>query len=299
MPMQATCSKTSDSLLVRFLLQRSGEKASSQPERVMNALVESIRRKRICNIDQQLQLFLRDRNVTQIEFTPNLKCDGLIEPLGIEYRHGFRIRLKKDAAPARTRFTLAHEACHTFFYELVPEIKFSPHEQDDQEEQLCNFGAAVLLMPPTSLLRSVKKLSVNLESLQVLASEYGVSLPTMALRLKALGYWNCQLTFWHHMADGTFAFDRVYGGKQLRYQWEDGSVLMAAWQSDKSRYGRTFVHCVDDNGTTWTKLVRYQARRFANCVMVLWGADITRPSREPLPLFSGRTKSPIREVAGT
>jgi Zn-dependent peptidase ImmA (M78 family) len=29
----------------------------------------------------------------------------------------------------RQRFTIAHEICHTFFYEIVPELKFKPHSE--------------------------------------------------------------------------------------------------------------------------------------------------------------------------
>ena len=52
------------------------------------------------------------------------------------------MRLKKNASDVRIRFTMAHEFCHTFLLRLVPEIKFSPHETDDEEERLCNLGAA-------------------------------------------------------------------------------------------------------------------------------------------------------------
>jgi Zn-dependent peptidase ImmA (M78 family) len=52
-----------------------------------------------------------------------LNCDGLIEPLGKTFADGFRIKLNKTTPPVRSRFTLVHEICHTFFYQLVPEIK--------------------------------------------------------------------------------------------------------------------------------------------------------------------------------
>jgi hypothetical protein len=82
--------------------------------------------------------------VCETEVVPDLPCDGLIEPIGTTYSAGFRMRLKKNAADVRLRFTIAHELCHTFFYELVPEFKFVAHESDDSEERLCNWGAASL-----------------------------------------------------------------------------------------------------------------------------------------------------------
>ncbi len=140
MPNQESYSETSRSLLVRHFVQRSGVGAKARPEDVITKLVESVRRRRIRSLNNQLQHFLRDRNVTQIYVASDLNCDGLIEPLGRCFRDGFRMRLKKNTAEARIRFTLAHEVCHTFFYELVPEIKFFPHDQDNEEERLCNVG---------------------------------------------------------------------------------------------------------------------------------------------------------------
>jgi len=109
------------------------------------------------------------------------------------FRDGFRVRLKLGMSDVRARFTLAHEACHTFFYQLVPEIKFFPHDRDSEKERLCNFGAAGFLVPASPLRRQVRTLPRCLESLELLASNYGVSPLTMALRLRGLGYWQCQL----------------------------------------------------------------------------------------------------------
>src|SRR5438094_323727 len=131
---QKTCSKTAGSPLLRWFVQRSRVGPKARPEHVMSALVESVRRKRTRSLDKQLDLFLQDRNVTQIDLVSDLSCDGLIEPLGSSFGDGFRLRLKKSASEARNRFTVAHEACHTFFYELVPEIKFAPHGLDAEEE---------------------------------------------------------------------------------------------------------------------------------------------------------------------
>ena len=55
--------------------------------------------------------------------------------------------VKADMGEKRMRFTIAHELCHTYFYELVPELKFCDHGPNDEEEAICNQGAAALLIP--------------------------------------------------------------------------------------------------------------------------------------------------------
>ena len=156
-----------------------------------------------------METALCDRNILQVEFEHNLPCEGSLQPVGNEFRQGFIMRLKRNAADVRVRFTMAHELCHTLFYELVPEIKFTPHEADDEEERLCNLGAAAFLLPASVLRRRVKKLQPRLETLELLSAEYRVSIPTMLLRLRALLLWQCEVSLWHRMSGGRFVLDRL------------------------------------------------------------------------------------------
>jgi IrrE N-terminal-like domain len=279
------CSGAPSSLLVRHFTQRSGLGPTTRPERVMCALVESVRRRRIRNVDERLYSFSRDRYVTEIEIASDLGCDGVIEPLGKTFPDGFRIRLRKGMPDARVRFTLAHEVCHTFFYELVPEIKFFPHGRDSTEERLCNLGAAAFLVPTSSLKRDARSLPPCLESLDLLSSKYGVSLPTMALRLGALGQWKCRLSIWRRMGDGSFALDRLYGAKEHPWKWQDDSVLERGWQSTEPLFGETALYHVNARGYTECKPILYEVRRTGNDLVVLWGDGIRRPLSTCLPLF--------------
>src|ERR1700674_1665274 len=188
-------SSEAPSTLVRLFVERAVvDAAHTTAEQVMADIVERVREKGTRNRERQLQQFLKDRQVRSIDVVPDLNCDGMIEPIGPTFNDGFRIRLKRNVSSARTRFTVAHEACHTFFYEQVPELKFGPHTTDDEEERLCNLGAAILLIPARSLRADARKMPTCLESLGQLARRYDVSSATMLLRLRAMGLWKCQLS---------------------------------------------------------------------------------------------------------
>src|SRR5258708_924799 len=183
-------SSETESDLVRLFVERSGIGQSRRsPEQVMATLVEGLHGRRVQNQEQRLQRALKDRNVKTIDVVPGLNGDGMLEPVGSTFKDGFRMQLKRGVSGGRMRFTMAHEVCHTFFYELVPEIKFRPHETDRAEERLCNVGAAALLIPARSLRAQAKKLPICLWSLDQLAQDYSRSPPAMFLRLKALGLW--------------------------------------------------------------------------------------------------------------
>ncbi len=251
----------------------------------MAAVVEKTLRKRIKNSAHSLQYFLEARNVSSVDLVRDLDCDGLIEPVGSDFRDGFRIQLKRDVSDRRTRFTLAHEACHTFFYQFVPEIKFTAHNTDDSEERLCNFGAAALLIPSTSLRAKSTRVSPCLKGLEQLANEYWVSIPTMLMRLKALGLWRCELAHWHRTLSGQFVLERIYGARHADWKWDDPKVLEQVWESNESVFGNAFLYLEDGSDRRYKPIV-YNARRFAGGVSVLCGNNISeaKPAESMLPI---------------
>ena len=250
----------------------------------MAAIIERVPGAQIKNQEERLQRFLKERNVISVEITPNLNCDGTLEPIGSTFAEGFRMRINNNAPHSRARFSVAHEVCHTFFYELVPEIKFRAHGRDDQEERLCNFGAAVLLIPAKPLRATARKMPVCLTSLERLAQDYCVSLPTMLIRLKSLGLWDCELSNWYRNVGGGFALDRLYGGRQVEWVWHDPFQLERAWHSSASVFGTGFVYLTDPHGVRRYKPISYNMRRTAAGVTTLWGVGIRRPARI-LPLL--------------
>lgn len=250
----------------------------------MTELVErAARGKRASSQGQRVQRFLAARNIVSVEFVHDAGYDGMIEPIRSTFSGGFRMLLNANASEVRARFTAAHEACHTFFYELAPEIKFHPHEKDDYEESLCNFGAAVLLIPAAPLRVRTKKLPICLDSLQQLAEEYAVSLPTMLLRLRSLGLWKCQLSLWHRSVNGEFVLDRFYGGRRIECKWHDASVLERVWKSNESAFETGFVYA-ESRGAKAYKPIAYHVQRSNQGVTVLWGSGI-RPTVSTYPLL--------------
>lgn len=291
-------SEMSLSPLVKLFTERAPCGAQMRPELVLSALIDDVRRSRARRhkFQDPLHLFFEQRRIHRVEVVPELPADGFIEPLGQCFNDGFRMVLKKSASAQRVRFTMAHEICHTFFYELVPELKFSVRSPDDQEERLCNLGAATLLVPNALLKGRASTMPVCLESLCYLADCFSVSLSTMLLRLQSLGLWQCQLSLWHRKADGSFLLDRLYGGKRLAWEWEDESILRTAWVSRRSIFGHTFVSVQEREQPRRYRPVSYQLRRYASGIMALWGNGI-RPGGQlaGAPLFEG--SSPVWQGA--
>jgi Zn-dependent peptidase ImmA (M78 family) len=274
-----------NSPLVQAFVARSGKDLGQTAQQIMEALVEGNSHKKAKTPDERVQQFLRDRRIQIVEEQADLSCDGFIEPLGSRYEDGFRVRLNTASTRVRQRFTLAHEACHSLFYELVPELKFVPHAPDEEEERLCNFGAAALLIPGNALRKKIKKVQPCLDSLYELASEYTVSVQTLLLRLRGLGLWPMELSTWHRMGNGTFALDRLYGGRQVDWEWTDEQVLKLAWQQKGSTWGHTFVQYQDPRGIRRFKPVAYEVRRHSNGLIALWGKGIARQTPSVRRLF--------------
>jgi Zn-dependent peptidase ImmA (M78 family) len=99
--------------------------------------------------------------------------------------------LNIEDSPARQRFTCAHEMMHTAFpdfteekrYRLDATVEAKPLNQE--EEYLCDLGAAALLMP-ASLLGSYSLADEGLSAIERLAGEAQVSLEAAGNRLAEL-----------------------------------------------------------------------------------------------------------------
>lgn len=278
-------SKTQPSHLVQLFAERAGCSAQT-PTAAITGLIEEVRHGVPRKHRDPIQFFLEKRRIHSVEVVAELDADGFIEPLGESFAQGFRMVLKRNRSCQRIRFTMAHEICHTFFYELVPELKFGLCGRDDQEEWLCNLGAATLLIPNRLLKSRASGLAVCLESLCDLATRFSVSLSTMLLRLRSVGLWQCQLSLWHRKVNGSFLLERLYGGKQLAWQWFDESVLRTAWERKEPTFGHTFLSVLCSDGVRRYQPVSYQLRRYANGIMALWGKKI-RPNENSArtPLF--------------
>lgn len=101
----------------------------------------------------------------------------------------FEIYLRKEAPVVRKRFTLCHEIAHTFFFDILADgRKFRQKHQDDpEEERLCDIAAAELLMPFASfnsdLIDAQGGSHLTPTGVLELTRRYQVSLQAVALRI--------------------------------------------------------------------------------------------------------------------
>jgi hypothetical protein len=226
-----------------------------------------------------LEPFLAARNIRDLATNDSFKADGALVPLGADFGAGFRMVLRRDLPEARINFTVAHEICHTFFYERVPEIKFTAHPVDPEEERLCNSGAEELLMPAIDVKRRAKDKPVSLGALQVLAADYRVSAPAMLIRLRNLGLWKAELVLWHKMTNGTFAVKRLWGGRASDWRWLDEGIPNAALSAapEKILSGHTFWVVETPRGQGFRPVVYHVARHRGNVLALVLKGHKKKP----------------------
>lgn len=269
--------------LGELLVQRCGL-AVDAPENAIRALVASLIGSEGNHRDPEWYFPAR-RIDPNIAFVDGLPCDGVIEPKGQTYADGFVMRLRADQSGSRLRFTKAHEVCHTFFYEFMPELKFRLHTSDPVEERLCNIGAEEMLMPLVRIRAEAEDRPVSLESLEQLAELFGVSRSAMLVRLRQARLWHCELAYWHRMVDGSFVLDRKTGGRKADWKM-DSSILQSVWDGSRKKpaYGVAMVY-FEQGDLSAADRVYYQAKRHGESVMTLWSRWKFAKREKAPPLF--------------
>ena len=243
--------------------------------------------------------YRQKRNVHAEQRIENEGCDGWLRPKGGTYSSGFVLGVRGDVAMVRQRFTIAHELCHTFFYEYVPDLKFEPHATDPQEETLCDRGAACLLIPEETLRTDAQGRSVSVTSLDDLSRMYGVSRKAMFLRLRDLGLWKCELAVWQPTVSGKFMLEGVLGGRRgLEWSWVVDDIPGNVWEGRPEK-GQTWIHFKDETGSWTARRVYFDARRLESRIFTLW-SNWRLPVADCGPLLSGvggmRTKKRKRKT---
>jgi hypothetical protein len=278
--------------LITAFLDRVGG-ASSSPWDVIRDLVSALEQGRSHeSVDEFLTRCARLRNIVDIQDQDELGCDGFIEPIAASsISEGFRVVLRQGAPHTRRRFTLAHEICHTFFYEAAPELKLAGAHPDPFEEALCNHGAGCLLMPEAAIRESVLANCPCLDSLDRFCDLFKVSREAMVLRLRGLRLWTCEYSLWHLMTDGQFVIDKTYGRSRIGWNWEDALVLAKAWRSRRVCRGETTLWRETKSGRA-TRTVHYEVRRRGDIVVSLW--DDCDLYEERPPLFERETEDARR-----
>jgi len=261
--------------LTELFRQRAGTSTASSEDAVLG-LVSELRKSANAKLGQvPLDKYLTLRNVVEVSYCRDLGFDAKIEPVGNTFADGFRIAINRSASASRSRFTLAHELCHTFFYELVPEIKFLPQPNDPVEERLCNLGAAELLMPAKLVKRESKGHHICLKTLEQLATLFRVSNEAMAFRLNQLNLWQVEFSSWIKLTNGKFAIERTVGGGTKDWEWPDASQLEEAWTLGRPLAGHQFLTRQDDLGVLQARPIRFDLARRGNRICMLWGRGVT------------------------
>ncbi len=257
--------------LVDLFVSRTG-KAGRSPQSIIEDLVERLRQQTDSASARSLDRYLELRNVIERHCDSEIGCDGYIEPVGGNFAEGFRLVINDQAPKIRQRFTIAHEICHTFFYEIVPELKFVPHATDDREEALCNHGAAALLMPTHDVVAQVQDKDVSLGTLEELSERYEVSLEAAFLRLRGLKLWNCEMSVWYRMTSGEFIVKKLYGWLKADWRWVDNSIPNRAWSQKSSNpiAGKSFVYFERSDKLSAASNVFYQIKRRGDSLVSLW-----------------------------
>jgi len=136
------------------------------------------------------------------------KPDGTLEDHGrLSVRNKrWHITVPFEMSAERRRFSIAHEVGHILLYEAV-----AAHPAEVQElrsrplwrqiEQLCNQGAAAILMPAESFQRAAEKaMPPTATAVEALAKRFRVSLEAAARRIAELvPDWS--VMFWEHRSD--------------------------------------------------------------------------------------------------
>lgn len=115
-----------------------------------------------------------------------------------------RIEVREQDVPERQNFTIAHEIAHTLIpspiNEVIEVVKTGAFQLDsgegNEEEHLCDIGAAALLMDTSWLHKHVRGRSIDIAMLQSAAKTFQVSLHAMARQLSAIAETSMAFVIW-------------------------------------------------------------------------------------------------------
>lgn len=107
---------------------------------------------------------------------------------GMLIRDGERLRVTVRATDGheRRRFTVLHEAGHTFFPGFLEATKYRCKGPKDREEQLCDLSASELLLPRRFFMPSIAETGFGMGAVEELADAYESSIESTAIRMSDL-----------------------------------------------------------------------------------------------------------------
>jgi hypothetical protein len=114
--------------------------------------------------------------------------EASIEPAVGGFRVYIRSNFPESGSAARRRFTLAHEFCHTLFYDWTTDVprRIQGAPKGEAVEELCHRGAGLLLVPTKVLLKELQGFGgiVAAKHVALLASKFRTSIEVILRRLQ-------------------------------------------------------------------------------------------------------------------
>ena len=144
-----------------------------------------------------LELLASLRRVRRIE-EREMAEDGRLVPEG----EGYVIHVHNRRGEEKKRFTVGHETCHTFFNEAsarptgTRDHGSGAFDIRQEEEYLCDAGAARMLLHPAWLVPLARSQPPSLARLFEIAGLCGASAESTAFQLAAQHLWDRTFVFW-------------------------------------------------------------------------------------------------------
>jgi hypothetical protein len=136
------------------------------------------------------------------------------------------ILIKEDDPIVRQRFTEGHELMELLFdaqERFFSETQAKPSWNEQRKEQLCDQGAAELLMPQSSFVPKLHELGLSFQTGRTLANLYQTSLLATLVRMLQYSSGGCALVMWHcafsRRESETLNISTAKPQKKLRVWW--------------------------------------------------------------------------------
>lgn len=113
---------------------------------------------------------------------------------------GLAVEVNRTQTRGKRRFSIAHEVAHTllpgYSGETVDDDTTGAYAPANEDEALCDVGAAILLLDPRRLRNCASDADPSLTTLTSLANLFDASLQATAAQLARLNVWPCAFVFW-------------------------------------------------------------------------------------------------------
>lgn len=201
----------------------------------------------------------------------------------------------------RRRFTLAHEIAHTFFFdaERTSDDHGTTNRESErrtveaEEERLCNYGAAKLLMPRKLIMPLLEEWGASAHFVNQVASVFKVSLRASARNLARISDAKVIVAKWQYFASRS-QFETLWVEKQETSR-ENGALAIGIDQP----VFQDFLASEDFRGRRWMSLGGALDHYFVDAVVLdsrrgSWLTTILLDPLAEIRLRAEHTRSGVR-----